>query len=265
MAINKLSLVCLALVLLVAFHNGVFVAAADSVVAPGSAEGSGGRGAGAVAVKPDSRTTLEKYLISSGGFIADDLQVYGKVVSAPAPGSDRMLFGRNDYVYLDISQDNADQYTDFFIVDIGDYVRHPRTGKKLGRLFSIIGKLRIVGQEAGYRKALITESSKEILVNQPIVPAYAYEGPEDSGTLKPNIGGVIVKVLQAHLLGAQYEIIYVDKGTDDGLRAGDMFTVMSTTKPVSPIGKIQILSTQKNTSTAYVMESKTTIYVGDTF
>ncbi|MBF0459670.1 MAG: hypothetical protein HQK99_17425, partial [Nitrospirae bacterium] len=86
-----------------------------------------------------------------------------------------------------------------------------------------------------------------------------------SGTLKPHIDGLVVKVLPLHLLGAQYQILYVDKGTDDGLKPGDMFTVMSTTKPISPIGRIKILASQKNTSTAYVIEANTTILVGDTF
>ncbi|WP_420263627.1 hypothetical protein [Candidatus Magnetominusculus dajiuhuensis] len=248
----RLVFVCLVLALSV--HGVAF--AADEAAPPDSV---------ASVVKPGSRSTLETYLFKSGGFIADKLQVYGKVVAAPAPGSDRILFGKNDYVYVDISQDYADQYSDYFIVEIGDKVKHPKTGKNMGKLITIIGQLRLIGQEAGYKKALITDSTREIVLKQPIIPSYVFQRPEDSETVKPGINGLIMKVMPLHLLGAQYQILYVDKGTDDGLRSGDMFTVMSTTKPISPIGKIKILSTQKNTATAYVIESKTSIFVGDTF
>jgi hypothetical protein len=222
-------------------------------------------GKGPTEIKPGSYNAIEKDLFISGGFIADTLQVYGKIAAAPAPSSERFLFGKNDYVYVDIKQVYADQYTDYFIVEIGDTVKHPKTGKNLGKLITIIGQLRIIGQEAGYKKALITESLREIGYEQPIIPSYVFQHPHDSETLKPNINGTIIKELPLHLLGAQFQILYVDKGTDDGLKPGDMFTVMSTTKPISPIGKIKILSTQKNTSTAYVIDSKTTILVGDTF
>ncbi|MEO5360700.1 MAG: hypothetical protein H7843_09645 [Nitrospirota bacterium] len=246
-------------------YSGGYVVAAIGDAAEGKPAVKEQAAVESVVVKPTSRATLEKYLIISGGFIADTQQVYGKIVSAPAPTSDRIMFGRNDYVYVDISQDYADQYTDYFIIEIGDKVTHPKTGKNLGKLITIIGQLRLIGQEAGYKKALITESVKEIVRKQPIVPSYAFQRPDDSGTLKPGIGGMIIKVLPLHIIGAQYQVIYVDKGTDDGLKPGDMFTVMSSVKPISPIGKIKILATQKNTSTAYVLESKTTLLVGDTF
>ncbi|MBF0457302.1 MAG: hypothetical protein HQK99_05340 [Nitrospirae bacterium] len=268
-----------ALVLLLCAGNGAFAMSPDGVIpidipqenaadktqADEPDKNAAGKKTGTVVVKPGSHDTLETYLFKEGGFIADSLQVYGKIVAAPAPGFDRLLFGKNDYVYVEISQEYADQYTNYFIVEIGDKVSHPKTGDTLGKLITIIGQLRLIGQEAGYRKGIITESSKEILFNQPIIPAYVFQRPVDSGTLKPRIDGLVVKVLPLHLLGAQYQILYVDKGTDDGLKPGDMFTVMSTTKPISPIGKIKILASQKNTSTAYVIEARTTISVGDTF
>ncbi|MBF0321176.1 MAG: hypothetical protein HQL01_15390 [Nitrospirae bacterium] len=283
----KLPFSCLALTSMLLMHNGA-VAADDSKGPPVAAapdkvsdkwtdKAIGEKGATNEATpKPALKTegtqlknnpykTIEKDLFISGGFIADSQQVYGRIVAAPAPSSERFLFGKNDYVYLDISQDYADQYTDYFIIEIGDAVRHPKSEKYLGKLITIIGQLRIIGQEAGYKKALITGSVREIGYKQPIIPAYVFQFPQDTETLKPKIDGTIIKVLPLHLLGAQYQIIYVDKGTDDGLKPGDMFTVMSTTKPVSPIGKIKILSTQKNTSTAYVIDSKTTILIGDTF
>ncbi|MBF0554972.1 MAG: hypothetical protein HQK96_10525 [Nitrospirae bacterium] len=248
------------LVLALSMHSRAF--AVDGAAPPDSVDG--GRPE-TVVIKPGSRSTLENDLFKSGGFIADKLKVYGKIVAAPAPGSERLLFGKNDYVYVNISQDYADQFTDYFIVEIGDTVKHPKTGKNMGKLITIIGQLRLIGQEAGYKKAIITESTREIALKQPIIPSYVFQRPEDSDTLKPGINGLIMKVLPMHLLGAQYQILYVDKGTDDGLKSGDMFTVMSTTKPISPVGRIKILSTQKNTATAYVIESKTSIFVGDTF
>ncbi|MBF0515979.1 MAG: hypothetical protein HQK97_02515 [Nitrospirae bacterium] len=265
---HKLPFCSLALALLLSVHSGQFAFAAEvTATQPGAAapETAPEKRQEAVVVKRSSRSSLEKYLITAGGFIADDVQIYGKIVAAPAPSSERFLFGKNDYVYIDINQDYADQYTDYFIIEIGDKVKHPKTGKNMGKLISIIGQLRLIGQESGYKKALITESVREIGYKQPIIPAYAFQRPDDSETLKPSIGGIIIKVIPMHLLGAQYQIIYVDKGTDDGLKSGDMFVVMSTTRPVSPVGKIKILSTQKNTSTAYVIDSKTSIFEGDTF
>jgi len=61
----------------------------------------------------------------------------------------------------------------------------------------------------------------------------------------------------------KWDIVYIDKGTEDGLEVGDLLatTLQSEHKIIN--GEVQIISLRGKTSTAIIRESKIETSVGD--
>jgi hypothetical protein len=56
--------------------------------------------------------------------------------------------------------------------------------------------------------------------------------------------------------------VFLDKGVNDGLLAGDVFTVSPDSPLGRVIGKIQIISLQPDTSAAIILKSSEEITIG---
>jgi hypothetical protein len=67
------------------------------------------------------------------------------------------------------------------------------------------------------------------------------------------------------LLSGINDVVYLDKGLNDGLEAGDVFSVFSTTSVERPIGLLQVISLQPQTSTALILKSEQEITIGDSW
>jgi ketosteroid isomerase-like protein len=207
----------------------------------------------------------KKYLVDrntfiSSGFISDTVEHMGKIVGAP---SGRSSFGEGDYVY--VSTDKPVNINDRFLVirSLGS-VKHPFTGAELGCLVKVLGIAEIVGEESGETKAKIVSSFDGIIkgdllnyFSEPDVP-YLTGKPRT-----PYINGVIVAVKNRHTLNGMLNFVYVDKGKEDGLEAGDVLEIHSKNQYTIPNGSIQIIKMKEKTSTAIVRTSNEEVSVGD--
>ena len=61
----------------------------------------------------------------------------------------------------------------------------------------------------------------------------------------------------------QRDIVYLDKGDNDGLKIGDVFSVFSETPVERSIGELQVISLQQKTSVAVIVKNEEDISVGD--
>jgi len=220
-------------------------------------------------------------LLAASGYILTGQSPAGVVVGSR---DGRELNGQGDPAYL-LPMEGAqprvgDRYTVYRSVH---KVYHPVTGQYLGDLIRILGQTEITGADPNEK----TVTSKVITSYDAILPGdyvMSPPAPEDSvdqTTPPPPSGpleGYIVEVKENKVDQALLDVVYLDRGRQDGVRSGDRFTIVRAgekTSYFSPgrgvplprriIGELQVLSVQDATATAKVVNSTEVIYKGDHF
>jgi chemotaxis protein MotB len=184
----------------------------------------------------------------------------------------RMLLGTRDTLYLKLNNpaDAAvgDLYTVYRRVR---KVLHPLTREYLGLVTIRLAVVKVT--DIGH--ALTTVET--VVGYGPILPGdhvARFVPPavnEETGQRTPagHLEGMIVE-LQADrpmTMVSQSNVVYVDRGSVDGLRAGDVLDLHrhSTGLPERKIGQLKILSTEERTATARVIKANTRVFKGDRF
>lgn len=153
-------------------------------------------------------------------------------------------------------------------------VSHPVTGRNLGYLISVLGDLRIQKVEgttaiAGIGAALDVISPGDHIQKIPSPPSFPPLSPSVSAQ---KLEGYVVQNRRTETNISSYDIVYLDVGYRQGVMPGDFFTVIRTqalgvtslyertTQPQErvqvPIGEIQIIAAQEDTSTGLVVSSE---------
>jgi len=78
----------------------------------------------------------------------------------------------------------------------------------------------------------------------------------------PDISGYIIESRINSSISSTGDVIFLDKGSDDGVEAGDVFQAISEEPVRRPVGKLQILKTKPATSTAIILKSAREISLG---
>ena len=158
-----------------------------------------------------------------------------------------------------------------------DKVRHPATDKVIGRLYSYMGRVRVlsVQEETGIGEIVRTcdpipvgtqlrifePEPVPLRSNSPIRPVNfpaANDELEDAPIIIASVDNIIS-------LAAGY-LVYVDKGEDQDVLPGDIFTVYRKGRrgyPPIVVGEVGILSVQNDTSLGRILRSRRTVFVGD--
>ncbi|UCG78200.1 MAG: LysM peptidoglycan-binding domain-containing protein [Nitrospirota bacterium] len=207
------------------------------------------------------RFAVDRSLVMVSGYISPDLPTIGKILGNR---DNRLILGKGDSAYVDIEGDlsvGRRFYTFRYVPDI----KHPK-GNKLGYLIEITGIAEIVGEESGNVKVNITESFLDVNVGEYLQDYFEIEPPEKVASPRmPEIKGVVVTSKDLKDLNAEGDVVYIDKGSEDGVLLGDAFRIVSEQYPNIVIGDILVIFTKEKTSTAYVNFSKQPIDKGDYF
>ncbi|MBI5099629.1 MAG: LysM peptidoglycan-binding domain-containing protein [Nitrospirae bacterium] len=211
---------------------------------------------------------VNKNLYISIGWISEDFPGIGKITATP---SGRKIAGKNDVVYL--SLDNKASLIDaqtehsknrFFTIRDIRTVNHPVTGKILGHLIRITGILELIGMDNNTSKAKIISSFEEIQVGDSLMSYSEMDPPLAPDVVRtPKMEGYVVASLFSTELSGKGNIVFLDRGQNDGLQAGDVFSVLSGSPVDRVIGKVQIISLQPVTSAAVVLDSAEEITIGN--
>lgn len=214
------------------------------------------------------------YAMAKSGFISEkEFQASGAVVG---PKEDKLLMTSEDEVFLSFKDKSAvkegGRYT---IYNAGKKIVHPETGKSLGYETEILGSL-VVTRLNGFVEAVVDSAYKEIPAGARVKP---YSEPvREVEIIKADseISGVIVMALEGRENLATGDIAYLDKGSTDGLRKGNMMRIFRTLpeaedpmggKDVIPppveLGTLVVLEAGEKTSTAIVVKGLKPINWGD--
>ncbi len=216
-----------------------------------------------VKIKPEQPFIVNAALIASSGYIDREIPQIGRVTATP---TGRTLIGSNEYAYIEVYNRPVKEGDRFYTLKSLGEVKHPKTGKFLGYLIQITGVVEVVGTEAGYMKAKVLKSFYEIETGSPLDIYQPIEPfPLVKVKAREGLHGTVVAARELRLINGLYDILHIDLGYADGVRPGNVFTVISGRKPHRPIGEIQVVSARAHTSVAMVIKSEQEISVGDYF
>lgn len=228
----------------------------------------------APAVRP-----LDQALLAASGYILTGRQAVGIVVGAR---DNRELIGQNETAYL-LPQNGSrphvgDRYT---LYRVARKVYHPKTGKYMGDLIRILGLAEVIGANPKEKtvSAKVLTSYDVIQKGDALMPVQVQETSSDETAPSGSpLQGFIVEVKENRVSQAQFDVVYLDRGRQDGVRSGDRFTIVregEKTSFFSPgkgvrlpqriIGELQVIAVQDATATAEVLQNTEVINKGDRF
>jgi LysM domain len=210
--------------------------------------------------------------ILEAGFISDDDDHV--IAIAGSPIDDKSLYTLEDLVYL--PQGEKASPGDLFITTREEEsVDNPATGWGMGSIIKVSGLLQVVDIKDGYPVCKVINSLTDIrktdLVMRFNKPDMVYEPVPKNPALKGE-WGYIVAGYDDEKLNTTLSTVYLDLGSDDGVKPGDRFIikrvnntvaykepghyyVVNTTRdlPDVDVGEIQVISVRNKTATARVL------------
>ena len=186
---------------------------------------------------------------------------------------DHMILGSRDVLYLRLKNSGDVALGDLFtIYRRAHKVFHPTTGQYLGHL---VNRLAVV-QVSQIDKDLTTvQIMRAYAAVSPGDPVMKFVLPTDEGAAadQTTAGDVEGRVVDSQSnmgimnLVAQRNIVYLDRGREDGIRTGDRMDVVRSGGSLPPrvVGELKILSMEDRTATALITKSVSRILKGDHF
>ncbi len=209
------------------------------------------------------------------GFISEDeFNDAGTLVDTT---DSRLLIASGETVFLDIknleSVHPGDLYTLF---DVSEPVIHPLTGRKAGYLVEDLGTVRIVAINEEVATGEIDKAYQEIERGARLRP---YQPGSASIALKRATTALTGTLIEAHdgkIALSQYDIVYLDRGSEDGLQVGNLLNVtrprdasalgLNTSGLKLPdvlLGTAVVIETHPHTASALVLKVAEPLYRGD--
>lgn len=195
-------------------------------------------------------------IYTTSGFLANIYTFSGTI---DGHFSGRILYGNNDIVYVKLARE-AKPGDRFYIYHPFREVTHPVTGEKMGSIIEPVGILEITKLEHGQVLGKIMNSFTEIYAGYLLNPYFEMKPPViEQPFRRPDIDGYVVAARKIQVWSVLSDIVYIDRGSSDGLKEGDLIGTMSPSglydRPYNvPNGLIQVISTEEKTATALVVK-----------
>jgi len=210
---------------------------------------------------------IDKYTMLSAGFV-NNIESSGMIVGGA--DSEKTIFSYGDTVYINVpAKENVNVGDKYLIFTPLEKVVHPITRKPFGRLIHGLGILQVTAKNPGdVLTAQITLSFDAIERKSLLVPYQEpfliYESPQKKSK---DISGYILEVADHHTINGETDIVYLDKGSLDGVEPGDRFVVYDVQgekdKTRKVVGEVLVFLVKDLTSTAVVSYSTEEISKGE--
>jgi hypothetical protein len=192
----------------------------------------------------------------------------GKISSSK---EEKVLLSRNDEVYLKFKNlDKIKPGDKYDIYKIRRKLKHPLRDKEYGYLIDILGELTVTGKTKSKAIALITNAYQEIERGNYIVPKIDLSLSVEKISAPRRVDGHIIDFAKTYENIANKELVFIDKGSNDGVKKGMIFRVIKDRDPITneliptfQIGKIIIMATNKKSSTGFIIVATQNIEKGD--
>lgn len=193
---------------------------------------------------------------------------------ASAEDSMKTMLSKGEKVFISFKDTESikvgDQFTIF--VNSGEVV-HPVTNEVLGDRITIIGTLRITGT-GKVVEGTIGDTFEEIQVGSRVMDFDPPRREAEIVATEEKIAGVVVAAADGRNMMSTDTLLFIDKGTDDGIVNGNVLVIYKDREPAPDpldptkiielpperIGSILVTDANEGISTALVMESIGAIY-----
>lgn len=184
----------------------------------------------------------------------------------------RMLMGRQDVFYLKLDNPAEVAVGDLFTVyKRARKVFHPVTKEYLGFVMIRLAVVRVTDTSHDLTTVESLTSYAQVSPGDPVMRFVAPSPHEGASPVSETVdlNGMIVEVQadRTMTMVSQSNVVYVDRGSEDGLKAGDLLDIHrhSAGLPTRKIGQLKVLSVEERTATARVVKATTRIFRGDRF
>jgi chemotaxis protein MotB len=186
---------------------------------------------------------------------------------------DHMILGSRDVLYLRLKNPGDVAPGDLFTIYKRTHkVFHPTTGQYLGHLVNRLAVVEVSHIDKELTTVQIVRAYATVSPGDPVMKLVL---PADEGAAvdQPPAGDVEGRVVeyQSNMgmmnLVAQRNIVYLDRGREDGIRPGDRMDVVRSggSLPQRVVGELKVLSMEDRTATALITKSISRILKGDRF
>ena len=228
---------------------------------------------------PDTRFTnpypLTRFIVN--GFLArpKEMSSLGRVSNSP---HNQSFMVEHNLIYLKVKDPNI--YTCGDVVTIyrktKKRVRHPFQRRNYGSMYRVVGEAKVVHRYGNYITASIRNSWDGVArgdyvgAPRPTILQLNVQTPEG------NLSGTIVERLKIeNTTATERDIIFIDRGSNDGVKEGDSFYIIQQRDeylqlkardnrklPPRVIGRIVVVATESDHSTAVITDASKSIDVG---
>lgn len=226
------------------------------------------------ALKPKANV-LASELVPRKGFITRrELEAAGVIVE-PREKENQLYFTKGDRVIVSLKDKESKIGDRYAIIQEGKNIYHPVTGSYMGNVTENLGSLAITDANAP-SEALIDTSYKEITRGARLVPLKETAREVEIKGTESEINGYIIASTDDRGELSEGDIVYVDKGSKDGLANGNVMRIYRERKkvydpvkggPITPapfdLGTIVIIDAGEGTSSAIIVRSTRAINPGD--
>ncbi|HEX7125520.1 MAG TPA: LysM peptidoglycan-binding domain-containing protein [Thermodesulfobacteriota bacterium] len=204
------------------------------------------------------------------GFIADEeIDGLGRVIDWPV--AERRLATEADTIYLALGRGQSAAVGDrFSIIRRGEKVPHPTKWGTVGYRYRHVGDVVVTAVNDQVATATVTRALDTIERGDRVrayEPFFVEVRPKPAARA---LDAVVVASKWDTDLSAEHDIVYVDKGSEDGVEVGNVFAVSRPGRridgvrtPSRVIAHLLVLETGKRTSSAMVFRSTEPIEAGD--
>ena len=248
----------------------------------GGEEGAGGQGgeqppipggaAGDVLIP-----AIEEVALQCAQYILQEPEDVSLYLIGSEGGATRIAFAERDVVYLNKGTNAGVKAGDVYTIQHASYeVKHPETGRNVGRKIETTGWGRVILAEEASSVLLIEQSCADIHLGDYLKPMVKVSVPlitrrPPADRLTPPSGkvqGFVVDIADDSMIAGENHLISVNLGTANGLAPGNILTVFKTMYPSVPtprnvLGEIVVVAVQERTSTARVIYSSDAMMNGD--
>jgi LysM repeat protein len=211
---------------------------------------------------------------ATGFLMEKEVSAAGYII---ATHQNRHIVGEDDIVYTDIGKAHGGKVGDRFSIfkNMGA-VSHPVTNVIMGYKIIPLGALQLSELEDKTSRAIVTKSFLEIEPGSFLLP---YRDRRREVALKAAAGdlsGYIIETQTGNKAIAAGDVAFLDLGTSQGVEVGNMLYVAREVVPDQQyvhgtvdklpeevVGAVVVVETGAKTSTALVVKSIDTIYIGD--
>lgn len=217
---------------------------------------------------------INPLVVEAAGYLARDVPAAGKVIGMH---EEHFLLGQDDDIFVKLAHaDEVMPGARYQVVRPVVNVYHPVSHKRMGKMVRVLGVVTVTGDEGRLKLAHVERSFDVINSGDLLVP---YVTPDVTVSREhPALQGVIVATRDGRTIVGTDDVVYLDRGSADGLEPGVELRVVRKGNRIDPEGvwgsyrlpdrgvaTLQVLSVQEGTAAARIQGALEHIEVGDRF